>query len=248
MAAEVIASDINDINIGSNVDGLDSEEENSEIYWSEEEEYVCLSYRTVDDNNQLNAKPLLTSDLYLFDPLLSNESIAKSCSPRDGQSPTQVIANLIVDEPKTAFAQQFINQSEDTVLIDIKTPDKDINTGFVEPMIRQYHKCLSDAFNNPMVSDMRFIVENKSIYCNKTILKIRCKEFWQICDQNMIIENEIPINAYSYDTFNAFLMYLYGLRPEVNDQNCTELLKLAKEYDQRELKDICFQYLMKYVP
>ncbi|CAG2108557.1 unnamed protein product, partial [Medioppia subpectinata] len=70
------------------------------------------------------------------------------------------------------------------------------------------------------------------------------KEFWRICEQNMINENEININAYSYDTFHSFLMCLYGMRPEVNDQNCRQLFRLAEDYGEEEIKELCFQYLM----
>ncbi|CAG2113682.1 unnamed protein product [Medioppia subpectinata] len=105
-----------------------------------------------------------------------------------------------------------------------------------------FQKHLLKAFDNRLDSDLRFIVENKVIYCHKTVLKIRNKEFWRICEQNMINERDIEINAYSYDTIEAFLKYLYGLRPEVNDQNCRQLLGLAEEYGERGLKNICSQY------
>jgi len=105
-----------------------------------------------------------------------------------------------------------------------------------------------EAFNNPLDSDLTFKVENKCIYSHKMILKIRCKRFWETeCQQNLMNENEIHIKSYSYETFVALLMYFYGLTPEVNDRNCTQLLKLAKEYGELELKDYCFQYIFKYM-
>ncbi|CAG2112302.1 unnamed protein product, partial [Medioppia subpectinata] len=79
-------------------------------------------------------------------------------------------------------------------------------------------------------------VECKSTGCCER--NVKNKEFWRICEQNMINESEIEINAYSYDTIKAFLKFLYGLRPEVNDQNCRQLLGLAEEYGERGLEDI----------
>ncbi|CAG2110664.1 unnamed protein product, partial [Medioppia subpectinata] len=111
----------------------------------------------------------------------------------------------------------------------------DKSTTCCDPIVKQH---LLKAFNNRLDFDLRFIVENKVIYCHKTVLKIRNKEFWRICEQNMFNERDIEINAYSYDTIKAFLMFLYGLRPEVNDQNCQQLLGLAEDYGERGLKNM----------
>ncbi|CAG2110214.1 unnamed protein product [Medioppia subpectinata] len=120
----------------------------------------------------------------------------------------------------------------------------DLNaTHCIDPIITCFQKHLFKSFDNRLDFDMIFIVENKAIYCHKTVLKIRNKEFWEICEQNMFTEREIEINVYSYDTIKAFLKFLYGLRPEVNDQNCQQLLGLAVEYGERGLKDMCCQYL-----
>ncbi|CAG2117337.1 unnamed protein product, partial [Medioppia subpectinata] len=118
------------------------------------------------------------------------------------------------------------------------TVDKKATT-CCDPIVDCFQKHLLKAFNNRLDSDLRFKVENQFIYCHKTVLKIRNKEFWEICEQNMFTEREIEMNAYSYDTIKAFLMFLYGLRPEVNDQNCRQLLGLAEEYGEKRLKDIC---------
>ncbi|CAG2113663.1 unnamed protein product [Medioppia subpectinata] len=228
-----VASDsYNDFESGFNNENFADEE----IYVSEPEEYDG------EEEIQLETGSQMALDLSQFDPLFNKVCHKSDSSIFDGQSLVSISDPI---DPKTTD-----NTLQSTVGLSYKDSEcgdnegiadqKYRNTDRMDPMMACFQKHLLKAFNNRLDSDLRFIVENKSIYCHKTVLKIRNKEFWRICEQNMINENEININAYSYDTFHTFLMCLYGMRPEVNDQNCTELLVLAKEYGEQEIKDMRF--------
>ncbi|CAG2109374.1 unnamed protein product, partial [Medioppia subpectinata] len=166
---------------------------------------------------------------------LEEEKDIKAIGPQTGTQCHKLISNNCSESDEEIYLSDSEGEeSQTTGIIDSNSTDSCdllVSNG--------YEKELFKAFNNRLDSDLRFIVENQFIYCHKTVLKIRNKEFWEICEQNMFTEREIEMNAYSYDTIKAFLMFLYGLRPEVNDQNCTELLELAEDYGEHRLKDIC---------
>ncbi|CAG2110227.1 unnamed protein product [Medioppia subpectinata] len=174
--------------------------------------------------------------------LLPNKASTKSCSKtveiyssEEGNQCHKLRPNNCSESDEEIYlSDSECEESHTTGTIDSKSTDS------CDPIVSNgYEKHSFKAFNNRLDYDLRFIVENQFIYCHKSVLKIRNKEFWEICEQNMFTEREIEINAYSYDTIKAFLMFLYGLRPEVNDQNCTELLGLAEDYGEHRLQDIC---------
>ncbi|XP_054158459.1 uncharacterized protein LOC128956768 [Oppia nitens] len=87
------------------------------------------------------------------------------------------------------------------------------------------------------------------IYCHKTILMLRNPKLWQFCDRHLrgqrsygAVANEIHITDYSYRAFRSFVQYLYGMEPDIDDnddQLRTELAQLAIIYGEQQLRDRC---------
>ena len=105
-------------------------------------------------------------------------------------------------------------------------------------------KHLNHCFNNPNKSDLKICSEDKVIYCNKTVLKIRNDFFWQILSQRLSddFNNEIHINPKTYESFYAFIQYIYGMTPEISVEFITDLQKMAKHFGEPELEDLCADY------
>ena len=105
---------------------------------------------------------------------------------------------------------------------------------------------LRQSFNNRSNCDLRIRCEDKVIYCHKTILEIRNELFWQILSQKLDQNSDdIYIKADSYTAFYAFIQYIYGLRPRIDDQNVTEVQNWATIFNEPELQELCEQHIIK---
>ncbi|CAG2161697.1 unnamed protein product [Oppiella nova] len=122
------------------------------------------------------------------------------------------------------------------------------------PLI-EFSKHLSKAFNYQSDYDLVFRFTDKSIYCHKFILKIRNKEFYEKCMDQLMknvdtyhqSSHEIYIKRYSYESFYAFIGFLYGINPEINVNNRSDVSKLATIYDEPILQEMCGQGLSEEV-
>lgn len=99
------------------------------------------------------------------------------------------------------------------------------------------------SFNNRETSDLLFDCSDAKIYCHKTILEIRNKKFWQTVSQKMNANNEICLNRESHGVFFAFLQYIYGLEPEINEAIVADLQTMAKYFCEPQLSYLCSQYI-----
>ncbi len=107
-------------------------------------------------------------------------------------------------------------------------------------------KKLLKLFNNPKQSDLKFKIENKYIYVQKCILETNCKYFeFKFTENTRAIreskesrkfENEIEIKEYSYDVYYAFLKYLYTDCIDIKAEKAMDLLVLANNYKEEDLK------------
>ncbi|CAG2121239.1 unnamed protein product, partial [Medioppia subpectinata] len=226
--ASIASESLNSLDYDMNSDIMAAEEDDDEVYYSTDEEEICQPYQ-----------PLSPLDLHFFDPILQQSSDDNNNEEIVDKRLSESTADSNESKPLNVCTEPLVNISLESECPETTTHQNGCDIGSIESKsdivdtrdhsIRIFHNHLVDAFNNQLESDIRFKVENQFIYCDKTILKIRNQLFWDICEQNMFNENQININAYSYEAFNALLMYFYGLQPEVNDHNCSQLLKLAKE-------------------
>ncbi|KZC13853.1 RCC1 and BTB domain-containing protein 1 [Dufourea novaeangliae] len=106
--------------------------------------------------------------------------------------------------------------------------------------------CVKQAFDDPSTSDLTIQVQGKPIHVHKFILKIRC-EYFKTMLQEPWEENKqcvIKHELFSYDTYRAFLKYLYTDDFDLPLENTLELLKLADAYNLDQLKSHCTQVII----
>jgi RCC1 and BTB domain-containing protein len=101
-------------------------------------------------------------------------------------------------------------------------------------------------FNNPKYSDLSFKIEDKHIYVQKCILQTNCNyfesKFTESTRESTEIKmkhNTIEITEYSYEVYYAFLKYLYIGYIDIKAEKAMDLLVLANDYKEEELKLKC---------
>jgi RCC1 and BTB domain-containing protein len=104
-------------------------------------------------------------------------------------------------------------------------------------------------FNNPKYSNLKFKIKNKYIYVQKCILETNSKYFeleliesteaMRKSTENKTGDNVIKITEYSYDVYYAFLKYLYTDCIDIKPEKVVDLLVLADNYKEEELKLKC---------
>ncbi len=104
-------------------------------------------------------------------------------------------------------------------------------------------------FNNPKYSDLKFKIENKYIYVQKCIIEANCKYFeskftenaraMRESTENKKRDNEIEITEYSYGVYYSFLKYIYTDYIDIEIESALDLLVLAIDYKEEELKFKC---------
>ncbi|CAN8064190.1 unnamed protein product [Agarophyton chilense] len=96
--------------------------------------------------------------------------------------------------------------------------------------------------NNDMFSDVKFVVEGKTIPAHKCILYARSEYFRSMFDSSMreTSASDIPIPDVSYEVFHGVLDYLYSGEVRIRDgQIAVELLKAADMFRIEGLKNRC---------
>ncbi|XP_022652162.1 RCC1 and BTB domain-containing protein 1-like [Varroa destructor] len=115
------------------------------------------------------------------------------------------------------------------------------------PMVvgHRWERCLTgilrQQFNDPTHSDIKFVVEGKTIHVHKTILKFRCEHF-RTMFQDHWAENQkdtIKIEQFSHQVYKAFLEYLYTGEVALSPEGAIGLLDLANAYCEIGLKVHC---------
>lgn len=98
--------------------------------------------------------------------------------------------------------------------------------------------------DNPMFSDVKFIVGGRQIHAHRSILYARSEYFRHMFDSRMreTSEMEIPIPNVSYDVFRALLEYLYSGRVRVSSGSlAVDLLKAADMFQIEGLRSLCVE-------
>jgi len=93
-------------------------------------------------------------------------------------------------------------------------------------------------FNNPFLSDVTFIVENKPLYGHKAILASRSEYFASLYSSGMkdATAREVVVSNFSYNAYLEFLRFVYTDECQVNPQLAAELMSAAEFYRLSRLK------------
>jgi hypothetical protein len=118
-------------------------------------------------------------------------------------------------------------------------------------------KKLLKIFNNPKNFDLKFNTEDKHIYVHKCILKTNCKYFEKKFAENTRAikestenkngNNEILITEYSYDVYYSSLKYLYSNSIDIETNEVIDLLVLANDYREEDLKLKCIDIIKNII-
>jgi len=100
--------------------------------------------------------------------------------------------------------------------------------------------------NNPLFSDIAFIVEGTKVYAHKQILNIRSSYFRSILNSGYRESQspEIVLNATRLPIFIEVLRFIYGVSTFDGERiDIVELIEAANFYDLPELKALCEKLL-----
>ncbi|XP_038050158.1 RCC1 and BTB domain-containing protein 1-like [Patiria miniata] len=106
---------------------------------------------------------------------------------------------------------------------------------------RALEDSLKSSFDNQENSDLKIMLEGKSIHVHKAILKIRCEHFRSMFQSHWDEDGKdvIEITQYTYPVYRAFLEYLYTDSVSVDPEDAIGLLDLANSYCETHLKKLC---------
>ncbi|CAG0899568.1 unnamed protein product [Darwinula stevensoni] len=99
---------------------------------------------------------------------------------------------------------------------------------------------LRAAFDNPERSDVRILVEGRTIHVHRSVLEIRCGYFRTLFIARNALNNEIEMRpAFPFEVYHAFLRFLYTgeLGPDI--EIAIGMLEVATEYGEPELMQEC---------
>ncbi len=95
--------------------------------------------------------------------------------------------------------------------------------------------------NNPMCSDITFLVEKQRIHAHRVIIAARCAHFRAMFESGMkeCSDGEVQITDSRYEVFMALLRFLYTDLVDVSPEVAVELYVLAEFYMLDRLKSLC---------
>ncbi|KYN38601.1 RCC1 and BTB domain-containing protein 1 [Trachymyrmex septentrionalis] len=104
---------------------------------------------------------------------------------------------------------------------------------------------LKTAFNDSSTSDLKIQVEGQDIHVHKAVLRIRSLHFKTMFQHNWKENNQSIIKPvqFSYTVYKAFLKYLYTDVIDLPIEKTSELLDLAEEYCESNLKQHCIHMI-----
>ncbi|KAL6424473.1 hypothetical protein ACFW04_009910 [Cataglyphis niger] len=111
------------------------------------------------------------------------------------------------------------------------------------------------AFDDPSTSDCTLQVEGQPIYVHKAILKIRCQHFKKKFQEKETDNDQSTPDSsiytisdkFSYIVYKAFLKYLYTGKIDLPSKDALELMKLAHEYSEINLKKDCREIIKQEI-
>ncbi|TRY90880.1 hypothetical protein DNTS_021956 [Danionella cerebrum] len=110
---------------------------------------------------------------------------------------------------------------------------------------------LKREFDSPEISDLRFLVDGKSIHVHKALLKI------SIFKHEGISEGQREANKVSYECLLDLATYYRESRLKrlcqetikrgITEENAITLLSAAVKYEARDLEDFCFKFCVNHL-
>jgi hypothetical protein len=108
---------------------------------------------------------------------------------------------------------------------------------------------MASLINNPEFSDLRIVVEGKTIHSHRAILACQCERFRAMLAAGMqeSVANEIVISDWSYDAFFSLVTYIYTGKLPPDCARVDEILGIADQYTFDSLKILTEKILINSI-
>ncbi|OTF73289.1 hypothetical protein BLA29_009573, partial [Euroglyphus maynei] len=104
-------------------------------------------------------------------------------------------------------------------------------------------KSIFRLFDNPDNYDVEFVIGDKRILACKCYLKTASEYYNRMFSGDWRENNTVIIDAYSYDTYYAYLNFLHDGCIRIDENNIAELSDLANCYGDERLKEQCETFI-----
>ncbi|XP_077993407.1 rho-related protein racA-like [Glandiceps talaboti] len=126
---------------------------------------------------------------------------------------------------------------------------------FLNPSIGTYlNDCMgADAkklfLNKPHLSDIRFNIEDTTVYAHKAVLTARCEVMSAMFSGHFSesLNTKVEIKDTSLECFLALLEYLYTDHSPIEDSDSVGIVVVANQFCQERLINLCELYITKEV-
>jgi len=119
----------------------------------------------------------------------------------------------------------------------------------MRPKERKYTVHMKALLLNENHSDICFKVQDQKFHAHKNILSARCKYFENMFSSQMIEAQttEISIPNVKPEIFKGLIEFIYCDELELSESLAFDLLELTNKYAYSDLRDLCVEFLSKYL-
>ncbi|XP_014651957.1 PREDICTED: BTB/POZ domain-containing protein 19 isoform X3 [Ceratotherium simum simum] len=112
-----------------------------------------------------------------------------------------------------------------------------------------FSTALRSLVNNPLYSDVRFVVgqERQEVFAHRCLLACRCNFFQRLLgpEPGPAVPSPVVLSTVPADAFLAVLEFLYTNRVKLCRHSVLEVLTAAVEYGLEELRQLCLEFVVK---
>ncbi|XP_004621626.2 BTB/POZ domain-containing protein 19 isoform X1 [Sorex araneus] len=108
-----------------------------------------------------------------------------------------------------------------------------------------FSAALRSLINNPLYSDVRFVVgqERQEVFAHRCLLACRCNFFQRLLDTR--VPSPLVLSTVPAEAFLAVLEFLYTNSVKLHRHSVLEVLTAAVEYGLEELRELCLEFVGK---
>ncbi|XP_066865245.1 BTB/POZ domain-containing protein 19 isoform X2 [Kogia breviceps] len=112
-----------------------------------------------------------------------------------------------------------------------------------------FSTALRSLINNPLYSDVRFVVgqERQEVFAHRCLLACRCNFFQRLLgsEPGPGVPSPVVLSTVPAEAFLAVLEFLYTNSAKLHRHSVLEVLTAAVEYGLEELRELCLKFVMK---
>lgn len=119
----------------------------------------------------------------------------------------------------------------------------------VHGAVAPFSTALRSLVNNPLYSDVRFVVgqERQEVFAHRCLLACRCNFFQRLLGSEMGpgVPSPVVLSTVPAEAFLAVLEFLYTNSAKLHRHSVLEVLTAAVEYGLEELRELCLEFVVK---